>query len=60
MLNLKQTKEYSDGTADYQFEFDKKFEEYYFEQTGRKTIDLGEVKEFIVKMLEESLGEEGK
>lgn len=60
MLSLKQQQVFEDGSANYEFEFDKKFEQYYFKQTGKSIIDLNEVKEFIIKMLEESVANEGE
>ena len=56
MVTLTQTKEFSDGTANYSFNVDSKFIKYFVEQTGQKVTDEA-VGEFITKLIFEACGE---
>lgn len=58
MLTFKELKRYKDGTADYSFSYDKEFEDFYKEKTGKSKLDDKEIGKFILKYLTELAGEQ--
>lgn len=60
MLKLIHKKDYSDGSADYSYEADKAFYEFYKKETGQTVIKDEEVNAFIVDMLEKALDAKDK
>ena len=56
MVTLRKIEEFSDGTANYNFNTDEAFVKYYINQTGQPVTDKG-LAEFIKNMIFEAVGE---